>query len=582
MEDLLDKILSSRRFHGRFGRVVSFPPREARTEEIPGLPGGLKRYLDDKGISNLFQHQRKMFDIVSAGNNAVISTPTASGKTLSFNLPVISRLLEKEGATAMYVYPLKALSNDQLSVLKEIDSFCSGRLLPAIYDGDTPQGKRPGIRENSRIILTNPYELHHVLPYHYKWERFLRGLEFMVIDEAHKYTGVFGSNTAFLMMRLKRILDYYGARPRFILSSASIGNPLEFARSLIGEDFESVEEDSSPSPGRFMIPIRGGDEERSALPDIRDLMIILAGLGLQTICFTGSRKLSELLPAMIREKQSGLNVVSYRAGYLPAERREIEDGIRKREVMAVVSTPALELGIDIGGLDAVVTAGFPRSLSSLFQQGGRCGRRGRAGLVFYIAFEDVIDRYFFDHPELIENPVFEDCAISTENEHIASGHILCAASELPIRESKERSGIASHAGLIADFVESGLLGRTEDGVIFTGTGRPHEAVSLDGTGSGGIALLCEGKLIETMTREQAWREAYDGAVLLHQGVRHIVTRRDIGNSIIEVERRDVDFYTDMMKEEKITGFDGRVSRGSGATSLVFGSVSVVENAIARP
>ena len=358
------------------------PARYGALDEA--LPGALSDYLAHSGI-RLYSHQCEAINGLRAGKNVIITTPTASGKTLAFNIPVFASLAADPGARALYLYPTKALSNDQYATIRAMETFTGIPAKPAIYDGDTPQSKRAAIRENARIVISNPHELHHVLSWHAKWSPFFSNLKFVVIDEAHRYRGVFGSQIALLIRRLLRIARSYGSDPQFVLSTATLANPEEFA-VLVGRPFTLVDTDGSPHGTRHFVlynPFYDGIGERSAHQETKDLLLSCVKGDLQTLCFTGSRKMAELVTIWTREDarrtsaRLAQGISAYRAGYLPEERRTIERQLKSGEVRGVVSTNALELGIDIGSLDAVIIDGYPGTMMSARQQAGRAPERRR-------------------------------------------------------------------------------------------------------------------------------------------------------------------------------------------------------------
>ena len=374
------------------------------------LPDILTAYLDQNHIQ-LYSHQCDAIDHIRSGKNAIITTPTASGKTLTFNIPVFERIHIDPDARALYLYPTKALSNDQYATLSQIAQFTGIPAKPAIYDGDTPQSKRAAIREHSRIIVSNPHELHQVLSWHAKWSPFLSNLRFVIIDEAHRYRGVFGSNISLLIRRLIRLSRHYGADPQFILSTATLANPTEFATRLTGKPFEMVSDDGSPHGRKHFVlynPYYDGVGERSTHQETKDLLISCVKGDLQTLCFTGSRKMTELVTVWAREDarrtstRLAESISAYRAGYLPEERRGIERQLKDGLLKGIVSTNALELGIDIGSLDAVIISGYPGTIMSTRKQAGRAGRKGGESLAVLVAQADPLDQVLHAPP----GPIF--------------------------------------------------------------------------------------------------------------------------------------------------------------------------------
>ncbi len=530
-------------------------------EVSPPLSPSLQNYLTSKGIKKLYSHQAESIKKIREGINLIITTGTASGKTLCFNLPIIEKLEEDKKATALYLYPLKALTNDQLKVLMEIEGFLEAKLDPAIYDGDTPKERRASLREKSRIILSNPYELHQVLPYHYKWESFLKNLKFVVIDEAHKYKGILGSNLAFLIRRFLAICEVYGSSPQFILSSASIANPVEFAEKLTSKDFEVVNSDGSPRGRRFYLfwnPAKY--KERSVHIQTKDLLVHSVKNNLLTLCFVVSRRLSELISFWISNEEPKLKISSYRAGYLPSERREIERKLRQKELEGVVSTTALELGIDIGGLDCVIISGYPGTVATFFQQAGRAGRMTQDSLVIFVGFEDALDQYLLKHPQVLLSGNFENAVIDLSNPYILSGHLLCAASELPIKKDNFQTFGTITGEILESLQKENLVRETPAGYIYCGKERPQQVVSLDNISSQQVKVVWENQILETLDLQRAYASAHRGAVLIHQGESFIVEELDLKNLKATVKKEEVDYFTDAVDidEVKIIGEEERI------------------------
>ena len=549
------------------------------------LPEALAAYLSHAGI-RLYTHQCEAVNLLREKKNVIITTPTASGKTLAFNLPVFERMEADPEARALYLYPTKALANDQYATLLAMEKFTGISVKPAIYDGDTPQSKRPAIRENSRIVISNPYELHQVLSWHAKWSPFFSDLRYVVLDEAHRYRGIFGSQIAFLLRRLLRVARFYGADPQFVLSTATLANPEEFAEKLVGRPFVEVGGDGSPHGTRHFVlynPFYDGVGERSAHQETKDLLVSCVKGDLQTLCFAGSRKMAELVALWAREdiRRSSArlaeSIVTYRAGYLPQERRTIEGQLKNREVNGVVSTNALELGIDIGSLDAVIIDGYPGTMMSTRQQAGRAGRKGGASLAVLVAQANPLDQYFMHHPEEFFSRPHEHAIIDTENPYIVSGHLLCAAAELPIREETDREFFGDRfQPLLADLAEGGLLRTTPRGWVYAGRGRAAEAVQLDGMAVGSFRIINQGRVLETMDRAQAYREAHKGAIMLHQGVTYVVNEMDLETHTIRVSETDVNYYTQPLKDVALKVLETRDIREVNGVRCAFGDVEVTE------
>ena len=565
--------------------IIEPGPPHYGTLDTP-LPGTITSYLDQNGI-RLYTHQCNAINRIRAGNNVILTTPTASGKTLAFNLPVFSALNADPCARALYLYPTKALSNDQLATLQQMARYTGIPAKPAIYDGDTPQSKRAAIRENSRIILSNPHEIHQVLSWHMKWRPLLANLRFIVIDEAHRYRGVFGSHIAMLVRRLLRLAHHYGSRPQFILSTATLANPEEFSCRLTGRSFEQVNNDGSPHGRKHFVlynPYYDGTGERSTHQETKDLLLSCVKNNLQTLCFTGSRKMAELVTHWAREDarrtsaQLAGAISAYRAGYLPEERRAIEKQLKEGAVKGVVSTNALELGIDIGSLDAVIISGYPGTMMSTRQQAGRAGRKGDVSLAILVAQANPLDQYFMNHPEQFFSCSHEHAILDTGNPYILSGHLLCAAAELPLREDADREFFGeSFPQLLPDLASTDLVRKTTRGWVYTGRGRAADLVSLGGIPGETFRINCHGRLLETMDRVQAYREAHKGAILLHQGEMFLVKEMDLDTHTVRVTEADVDYYTQPLKEVNLVIIGTIETRMINGVKCAFGMVDVTEH-----
>jgi len=575
-EGLLRKLQAQEWYRGQIVRILTLPEKPAKFSEPKNpLHPKVQAFLERKGM-RLFTHQAEAVDRILSGENVFITTPTASGKTLAFNLPVLSALLSEEEAAALYLYPLKALTQDQLVKLKELEAELGLAFRPEIYDGDTPAQARPRIRAQVRILLTNPYALHQYLPWHHKWERFLRNLRFVVIDEAHHYRGVFGSHVALLLRRLRRILERYGADPQFILASATIANPEEHGEKLIGKKVSVVKEDGAPRGEKtfvFWNPFL--DLKHSWSDQVSSLLAFLVEEGLQTLCFATSRRLAEVLATFAQPKAPGKRIVAYRAGYLPEERRAIEKGIRTGQIAGVVSTNALELGIDIGGLDAVILGGYPGTVISVWQQAGRAGRGAKPSLVFVVGQGDPLDQYFLRHPEELLTRPHEHAIINPENESILLRQLLCAASEFPLN-SRDLELFGAGADLVQALEKSGLVAKTPVGLVYSGIAAPVEVVNLNNLSDRTIRIEVEGETLETMDYERALREAYPGAVILHQGETYLVRELDLEGNVARCVKKDVDYYTEPLIREDVRILKVLEEREIAGIRVGLGEVRVVE------
>ncbi|MCS7239647.1 MAG: DEAD/DEAH box helicase [Candidatus Bipolaricaulota bacterium] len=575
-EELLRDLVSQDWYAGQIVATFTLPGKapnyaESRLSFHPAVQG----FLERQGI-RLFTHQAKAAELILAGEHVFITTPTASGKTLAFNLPVLSRLLADKEATALYLYPLKALTQDQLLKLRELEAGVGFSLRPEIYDGDTPSEVRPRIRAQARILLTNPYALHQYLPWHHKWARFLRNLRFVVIDEAHHYRGVFGSHVALLLRRLRRILARYGAKPQFILASATIANPEEHGERLIGQPVAVVKEDGAPRGEKtfvFWNPFL--DTNTSWSNQVASLMAFLIGEGLQTLCFATSRRLAEVLATQAQAKLPGKRVMAYRAGYLPEERRAIERGIREGEIHGVVSTNALELGVDVGGLDAVILGGYPGSIISVWQQAGRAGRGPKPALVFVVGQGDPLDQYFLRHPEELLTRPHEHAIINPKNGPILFRQLLCAAGEFPLT-TKDLELFGAEGDVAHALLGSGLVAGTPVGLVYAGTVPAVELVNLNNLSDRTIRIEVDGETLETMDYERALREAHPGAVLLHQGTTYLVRELDLGEGVARCVWEEVDYYTEPLICEDVRILRALEERRYGNLQVGLGEVRVTQ------
>jgi DEAD/DEAH box helicase domain-containing protein len=580
MPDILSALDSLRQQRWYSGQIAGIEPLPSRAptyaEPGPPLPNPLADLVERLGIPRLYSHQVELLRHARAGKNVVITTATASGKTLAFNLPVFETMLGSGSATALYLYPMKAVTQDQLKVLKRFEQELGLELHAAVYDGDTPADKRPRIRRQSRLVLSNPYELHQILPYHYQWQQFYRNLRYCIVDEAHTYRGVFGSNVAQLIRRFRRICAYHGSDPQFFLASASIANPQELAEKLTGKEFVHVGSDGAPRGRTWLVfwnPLASAGHDRNArhlgscpkpeepTPSIhvqtQQLVAHFAKAGFQTVCFVPSRRLAELISRWVKEHTPELAVSPYRAGYVPEDRRSIEAGLSSGALRGVVSTDALELGIDIGSLDCIVIAGFPGSFASFWQQAGRAGRKLQDSVVVFIGYADALNQYLLRNPALILKRGFESAVVDLENPYIVKGHLACAASELPLRKEEVDETRQSAVKALEDEL---ALRRTPVGWIYAGRTRPQEEVALEAIEESAIEIVADGRVIETMDKTRACREAYPGAVLLHQGETYLVKTLDLEQQRAEVERKDVDFHTQVITREEMRLLETREHR----------------------
>jgi DEAD/DEAH box helicase domain-containing protein len=579
----------------RDGRIVAESSEEERHSRPVPLPAeldpGLVEALGRVGIDSLYTHQLRAFE-AAAASDLVITSGTASGKSLAFNLPVLNGIAARPKDRALYLYPTKALAQDQARKLAQLRP---PNLREAIYDGDTPREDRPAIRRKNNLVLTNPDMLHvALLPNHKKWGDFLANLRWVVVDEAHTYRGVFGSHVANVLRRLRRLARAYGSEPRFLLASATIANPVELAERLVGTSFELVDDDGAPRAGREiamwnppLIDERSGTR-RSALSEAADLLAELVTHEVRTICFLKSRRGIELIQRFARENlerrgkpELAKRIAPYRGGYTPQQRREIESRLSDGQLLAVVATDALELGIDVGELDAAICVTFPGTVASLRQMWGRAGRR-RRGLAVYVAGQDALDQFFCRHPEEFLGRPVEAAILDHGNDQIASRHLIAAAYELPLTaedddifgpEWRERAERLVAAGELRG-VGGKLLPQRSEFVA--------NRIALRSASADSVAVIERdaGEMLGLVEAERAFTTIHPGAVYLHLGRSYEVDRLDIEERRAIVSSFDGDWYTRPKKETEIYIERIHEQRQVAGVELNFGEVSVTEQVIA--
>ncbi|MGH3066315.1 MAG: DEAD/DEAH box helicase, partial [Gaiellaceae bacterium] len=562
------------------------PARDARTEPLPDdLDPRVVSALIAARVTSLYRHQAETWEAAQRDENIVISTGTASGKSLAFNLPVLDSIARDPKTRALYLYPTKALSQDQARALAELR--LKG-LKPAIYDGDTPGERRWQIRKWSNVVLTNPDMLHvGVLPHHDRWGDFLANLRYVVVDEAHVYRGVFGSHVANVLRRLRRLTRIYDSEPQFLLASATIANAGELAEALTGETATVIDRDTSPKAERDVIiwnpPLLDSELGLRASPlgDAARLLSQLTSRGLRTICFAKSRKAAELIHRFTAERvdvATAARLAPYRAGYTPEQRREIERRLVEGELLGVTATDALELGIDIGLLDCAISVGFPGTVASLRQQWGRAGRRGH-GLAILVASEDALDQFFAREPDALLSRRVEAAIVDHSNPRILDPHVLAAAFEAPLDEG-DTAILGSEA--LRRAAELPELERTPAGFVWKGRDYPAARVSLRSGDMDSFTVVdaTTGALLGLVERERAYSTVHEGAVYLHLGEQYVVESLDLEGRVAVVAPVGVDWYTQVKKETETTIEEAlRVEKRLGL-ELHFGRVSVSEQVVA--
>ena len=541
------------------------------------------------GVSAPYVHQVAAANEAHDGSHVVIATGTGSGKSLAFAMPVVSAVLDRPTSVltepcAIYLAPTKALAHDQLRAWIELNI---PGVRPAVVDGDTPPEDRAWARRHANVLLTNPDMLHYsILPGHERWSRVLRNLRYIVVDESHTYRGVFGAHVALVLRRLRRLAAHYRSSPVVIAASATSGEPARSTERLIGGPAVAVTEDTSPASERTIVlwqpPVESADAAVSATREAASLTALAVASGCQVLTFLRSRRAVEYVASLTREKL-GVDddrVAAYRGGYLAEERRSLEDGLRTGTTRALATTNALELGIDISGVDAVITAGWPGTRSSLWQQFGRAGRGTEPSIAAFIAREDLLDVYLVEHPDAITARPFEETVFDPSNSHVLAPHLASAASELPIVDGDPFLPEGSQA-VLADLGERGLLRKRPTGWYWTSRERAQDLTDLRGTGETvRIVEMGTGRLLGTVDASSSHRQVHPGAVYVHQGVSHVVRSLDLEDAVAIVEVEDVEYTTFArdVSDIRIRERD-RTWTGAGATMNI-GRVDVISRTVA--
>lgn len=559
-----------RKYHDRIVARVDLPAQEARHAAFPeGLDPGLLAALTARGITRLYSHQRAAIDHALAKRHVVIATPTASGKSLCYHLPALQRF-RRDGAKALYLFPTKALAQDQVADLIEINRAGSLGLRTYTFDGDTPGDARQAIRKHGDLVVTNPDMLHQgILPHHTKWAQFFENIDTIVIDELHTYRGVFGSHLANVIRRLKRVLRFYGADPVFILCSATIANPAELASRLIGEPVVAVDVSGAPQGAKTLLmwnpPVVNADLGLRASARSQTIRMVRQALkrGLKTITFANSRLETEVITKYLKDVFDGdprrpARVAGYRGGYLPTERRDKETRLRAGKLDCVVSTSALELGVDIGALDVCVLNGYPGSIAATWQRLGRAGRRKRASLGVMVATSQLLDQYLARHPQFFLDGSPERARIDPDQLLILMEHLRCAAFELPFVQG-ERFGNEDLATMLDYLAEQGVLHREGASWHWIADSYPANAVNLRGTPDGNFAVIetSDGRkdIIAEVDYSSAALTLYEGAIYLLQAMPYQVERLDWTGRKAFVKRVQADYYTDAIDYTRLKILD---------------------------
>jgi DEAD/DEAH box helicase domain-containing protein len=558
LEQLMDKLKSDKAFMANISNWQVLPPVSAKYGGFPaGLDSRIIGALKEKGITQLYSHQQEAVEAALAKQNTVVVTPTASGKTMGYNLPVLNEILADGASRALYLFPTKALAQDQVIEVKAMADRLGVDIKSYVYDGDTPPALRQICRQAGHIVITNPDMLHTgVLPHHTKWVKLFENLKFVVIDELHQYRGVFGSHLANLLRRLRRICEFYGSNPVFLCYSATIANPQELAEKLIGQPVTLIAENGAPRGEKHFLfynpPLVGRDGLReSAIKATARVAGELLKNQVQTITFARSRQNVEVLTTYLRDRVGGTRaskIMGYRGGYRPNERRAIEQGLRSGEILGVVSTNALELGIDIGQLEACVMCGYPGTIASSWQQAGRAGRRGSTALTIMVASPSPLDQYVIQHPEYFFERPPELGLINPDNLLILVSHLKCAAFELPFFDG-EKFGVETTAEILGYLEEERILRHTGGKWHWSAENFPAENISLRSVDAENIVIIdqsvpAQTKVLGEIDQLGAMTMVHTNAIYLHQGVQFHVDKLDWGEKKAYVHKVDVEYYTD--------------------------------------
>jgi DEAD/DEAH box helicase domain-containing protein len=566
VREIVEQLAARDRSGEMLTAVHHIPAREAKFAPMPDwVRADLAAVYAEKGVGKLYSHQAAAAVAVHAGRNVVVVTPTASGKTLCYNLPVLNAVLENPDTRALYLFPTKALAQDQLSELHDLSVRLDHRFGVFTYDGDTPADARKAIRERGHVVLSNPDMLHTgILPHHTRWQRLFENLRYVVLDELHTYRGVFGSHLANVLRRLRRIARFYGSDPQFICSSATIANPGELASRLAETEFDVIEENGAPAGEKFFIfynpPVvnRFLGIRRSYINESSRVAQEFLKHNLQTLVFANSRLNTEVLLTYLQQANpmppgQPQAIRGYRGGYLPNERREIERGLREGRIRGVVSTNALELGIDVGSLDATVMAGYPGTIASTWQRAGRAGRRSGSSCAVLVASSAPLDQFIVEHPDYFFERSPEHAFVQPDNLEILVNHLKCAAFELPIASTESFGGV-DVLELCERLAEAGFLHRTGEHWHWTQEAYPADTVSLRSVTSDNFVIVDttrETEVIGEVDFSSALTMVHPKAIYLHQGEQYHVDALDFNERKAYVKRVDVDYYTDAIRYTQV-------------------------------
>ncbi|MFO8060629.1 MAG: DEAD/DEAH box helicase [Bacillota bacterium] len=585
LEQLLDTLERDPQFRDQITSWTKVPPGEPQFAPIPSfIRPDLAEALESRGICQLYSHQAEALNRISRGENVVVATPTASGKSLCYVLPVLNRILSEPNSRSVFLFPTKALAQDQREEMKSWIEVLGADIRSHTYDGDTPASARRTIRSAGHIVMTNPDMLHTgILPHHTKWVRLFENLEFVIIDELHTYRGVFGSHVANVLRRLQRVARFYGSDPAFIACSATMANPLELAQNLTGRKFHAITESGSPGGERHIIfynpPVVNrelGIRQSSILAAQRIVRRFLTN-HIQTIIFARSRLRVEVLLSYLRRSVPRANIRGYRGGYLPGQRREIERGLRSKAIDAVVATNALELGIDIGSLEASVLVGYPGNIASTWQQMGRAGRTDRPSASILVASSNALDQHIIDHPEYFFAQSPENALINPDNLLILVSHIKCAAFELPFT-SGEVFGAGPVDEILSYLSEHRILHRSGDTWHWMAESFPAEEISLRSAAAENVVIVDttqpEPQIIGEVDQFSAPMLVHEGAIYLHESRQYQVEKLDLKENKAYVRQVRVNYYTDASLAVDVRILDLFREERTGGTGRFFGETQL--------
>ena len=589
---MLARLTGGTRYQDQVTHVEHVPARAGRTAAWPDWVAPL---LVDRlrvaGIAAPYEHQVETAAHARSGRHVVVATGTASGKSLAYLMPLVTALVEDPKATALYLSPTKALAMDQLRAIRALTLT---QVRADTFDGDKPPAEREWVRAHANLVLTNPDMLHRtLLPSHTKWSRFLRGLRYVVIDECHGYRGVFGSHVAHVIRRLRRLCAKHGSSPVFVLASATVSSPETSASRLVGAPVVAVTQDASPRGATAFAlwepPLLDADSgaRRSSPAETADLLTDLVVDGVRTIAFIRSRKGAESIAAQARRQLAEVapelrdRVAAYRAGYLPEERRALEAALQSGELLGVAATSALELGVDITGLDAVLLSGYPGTVASVWQQAGRAGRRGGEALAVFVARDDPLDTYLVHHPEALFGRPVEATVLDPDNEHVLDPHLCAAAAELPLTAADLDCFGPRTEERLADLVRRGLLRHRPTGWYWAQRGRATDLADIRSTGGPPVRIVEEatGRLLGTVDAAAAHTTVHDGAVYLHQGDAYVVNRLDVEADVALVRADEPDYTTSARDVTDIRIVETLRSVPWGPVTLAFGTVDVTNQVV---